>query len=128
MTAAAGLTPRMRDCLAAIESYIAANRCSPSIEDLRTSLGLSSKGRVSVIVQALQERGYVRFKPRLSRTIVLTPKTPGELPPHIDAKLRRYCASTGDDPADVMIDAVTLFLDQMESDPPPVEAFRGAQR
>jgi SOS-response transcriptional repressor LexA len=127
MSAAAGLTPRQRDCLAAIESYIAVNRCSPSIEDLRTRIGLSSKGRVTVIVQALKDRGYIRFKPRLSRTITLEPRPPGELPPHIEAKLRRYCASTGDDPGDVVADAVTLFLDQMEADPPRACAFEGGR-
>ncbi|MGO3934731.1 LexA family protein [Rhodopseudomonas pseudopalustris] len=108
MSAAAGLTPRMRDCLAAIEAYIAEQKCSPSIEDLRIQLGLSSKGRVSVIVQALQQRGHISFQPRLSRTITLTPRAPGKLPDDIEAKLRRYCASTGDDPGDVVVDAVVL--------------------
>jgi SOS-response transcriptional repressor LexA len=121
MTAPAqfGVTPRMRDCLDAIREHIAANRCSPSFRELANRLNLKSKGRIHYLLTALQDRGRLTFQPTMQRSIALI-SIDGEgsyaLPATVEAALRKYCDGHDEKPSDVVADAVTLFLDERETD------------
>lgn len=115
-----GLTPRQRDCLRAIETHIAAHGVSPTYDELRAALGYRSKGNVSGLVLALRERGHIEYLPRKDRSIrVLTHHTRAEapaaaftLPPKVALSLAAFCAAHDENPADVVADAVTLFIDE----------------
>jgi SOS-response transcriptional repressor LexA len=111
------LTGRQRDCFNAIERHIALFGHSPTSRELAKVMGLKYHASVHNILVALQERGWISFIPRKNRsiTIVPSPAEPGYvLPAALDAKLRAHCAATGEDPADVVADAVTLFFDEAE--------------
>lgn len=112
----AGLTPRQRDCFEAIMAHIALHRCSPSYRELRIAMGLKTSGRINELLSALQERGWIAFQPRKQRSIAVLPGTAPAytLPPNIEAALRNHCQLTGDNPADVVADAVVLFFDEAE--------------
>ena len=78
-----------------------------------------STGRVTEVLRALQERGWITFIPGRARSITVlekaSPRTGGyDLGLALDAKLRRYCTDSGEKPEDVVADAVALFLDQAE--------------
>lgn len=113
-----GLTPRMFECFKAIEQYIAINQHSPSYTELRNAMGLKTKGRIHEYLMALQARGWITFKPRLQRSIAIVPGA-GDycgyvLPSRVEAALRAHCNETGENPTDVVADAVALFVDEAE--------------
>lgn len=109
-----GLTHRQHQCFMAADAYIREHKCSPSMEDLRVALNLSSRGYVVRLVAALQERGYVTVMPNKGRSLAIVRDEPQyELPPAIEDALRAHCKATGDDPADVVADAVSLHLDAL---------------
>lgn len=112
------LTGRQRDCLNAIERHIALFGHSPTSRELAKFMGQKHHGSVYSLLVALQERGWITFIPRKKRSITIVPPpqpSPGYvLPAAIDAKLRAHCTATGEEPADVLADAVTLFFDEAE--------------
>ncbi|ACF01875.1 transcriptional repressor, LexA family [Rhodopseudomonas palustris TIE-1] len=124
MTAAQyGLTPRQRDCLDAIVNHQTAHGSAPSYEELCAALALKSRGGVMRYLDALEERGYIQRRPNTKRSISVIagrdvrPRPQYELPAEVDANLRRFCAANGEtDPAAVIADAVTLYIDQAEHD------------
>lgn len=65
-----GLTPRMAQCLAAIQAFVAGGT-SPSYRELGGALGISSKNSVHRLVSGLQERGYIRKMAGRQRSIEL---------------------------------------------------------
>lgn len=134
MTAARyGLTPRQRDCLDAIVNHQAAHGSAPSYQEIGNALGLRSRGCVMRFLDALEERGYIQRRACTKRSIVVlgvaddTPPVPHRLPPMVDARLRISCAATGEDPAAIVADAVTLFIDQAERDAVAVLQSEAAQ-
>lgn len=66
-----GLTAPQRACLDAIEAYVARTRAMPSVEDLRTALGLTSKSGVLRLLRQLEERGRIARLPLRARAIRL---------------------------------------------------------
>ena len=121
-----GLTQRQIDCFAHIQRYIAAHGCSPSYDDLGQLLGLEHKSGINRLVNGLSERGWITFKKGVSRSIAIVPAEarplPGTAPSYTlpevtEAALRKYCRFVLDEPADVVADAVKLFLDSCETDP-----------
>lgn len=66
-----GLTAPQRACLDAIEAYLSRTRTMPSVEDLRVSLGLSSKAGVLRLLRQLEERGRIARVPLRARAIRL---------------------------------------------------------
>lgn len=112
-----GLTPRMLDCLNAIKAHIARYGAAPAYTDLMVALDVRSKGTINRLVYALQARGWIIFREGLNRTIAIVPDAvtrPYTLPAEVEAKLLRHCCATNEDPADVLADAVALFLDEAE--------------
>ncbi|UPJ65266.1 hypothetical protein [Bradyrhizobium sp. 191] len=114
-----GLTTAQREFLEAIEGHIAQHRQPPSYREIAKMFGFKSTGRVTEVLRALQERGWITFLPGRARSITVldkaSPRTGGyELPLALDAALRRYCTGTGEKPEDVVVDAVALLLDEAE--------------
>ncbi|MBW7968152.1 hypothetical protein [Bradyrhizobium sp. BR 10289] len=114
-----GLTTAQREILEGIERHIAQHNQPPSYREIAKMFGFKSTGRVTEVLRALQERGWVTFIPGRARSITVlekaSPRTGGyQLPLALDAALRRYCTSTGETPQDVVADAVALFLDEAD--------------
>lgn len=63
------LTSRQRDCLDAIKAFGAAYGYGPSYHDIAVLLGITSKGYVSALIDALAERGFIRRVPTRARSI-----------------------------------------------------------
>ncbi len=64
------LTPQLKKTLDVIESYmIDSGGVSPSYDEIKDVMGLSSKSAVTRLVNALCERGFLRKKHRRSRSI-----------------------------------------------------------
>lgn len=113
-----GLTDRQRACFTAIQSHIAVHRHSPTSRELAKAMGLSSPGRIHVLLVALRERGWITFLPGRARSVAIVPDgllaATYTLPPKLEAALQDHCRATGDDPAAVVADAVVLMLDEAE--------------
>jgi SOS-response transcriptional repressor LexA len=113
-----GLTGRQRDCFKAIERHIALCGHSPTSRELAKVMGLKNHSAAYNLLVALQERGWIRFLPRKTRSITIVRDDPAPagyvLPAELDAKLRAHCAAVDDDPADVVADAVAMFFDDAE--------------
>ena len=118
---AIGLTPRQSDALEFIRAEAAAGRPAPSIAEIGTKLGLSSKAGVHRLLHGLRERGYVSWLPRKQRSLTLLPLDPGAvlLPTELRMRLAAHCAETGDDPHAVVVDALTLHFDALEGEVAP---------
>jgi repressor LexA len=72
------MTPRQQDCLEFVRRYVEENGYSPSYDELRVALGLTSKSVVYRIVNALIGRGHLRRegRPGSARALVLTGACP----------------------------------------------------
>lgn len=67
-----GLTPRQRELLSFIRSYSAdRNGVSPTFDEMKDHLGLSSKSGISRMVAAMEERGAIRRLKNRARAIVV---------------------------------------------------------
>ena len=68
-----GLTPRQRDLLA----YLREREMCPSFDEMRRALRLNSNSSVQRLIEALEERGFIRRLPNRARAIeVLKPLPP----------------------------------------------------
>lgn len=63
------MTPKQRECLDFIETFIGPHRFSPSFEEIQMALGLASKSGVSRLVDALEEQGRITRLPGGARNI-----------------------------------------------------------
>lgn len=113
---AVGLTPHQKQTLDFLRAYKAEHAVFPTFSEIAAHVGAKSNSRVSEILVALAERGYIRRLPNKARAIELIDieSAGASLPPHIEARLRSYCAERGEHPADVIADAVVLHLDEVE--------------
>jgi SOS-response transcriptional repressor LexA len=118
-----GLTPRQRDCFDVIKAYIGQHGQAPSYSEIAAGMGTKSKGRVGVLLAALEQRGWIKTDPHLSRSITVCAEHEGlplyDLPAKVEAALKAYCDRTGEARRSVVADAVALFLDERESDGDP---------
>lgn len=71
-----GLTHKQRDCLAFIRAYMDEHESSPSFEEIREGLGLTSKSGVHRLIDALVERGHIRRIPSRARAIEIVEHNP----------------------------------------------------
>jgi len=69
-----GLTRLQLDLLGFIESYFAEHKIAPSFDEMRDFAGLSSKEGVFRLVNALEERGFIRRLRKRARAIELVHK------------------------------------------------------
>lgn len=65
------LTPLQKKCLDYIKCYISENDISPSYLEIKDQIGLSSKSQVSIVVDALIERGHITKLYHRPRSIAL---------------------------------------------------------
>jgi repressor LexA len=63
------LTPRQYECWRFLASYARAHGYSPSFEEIAEAMGLASKSNVHRLLQALEQRGFIRRIPGLQRAI-----------------------------------------------------------
>lgn len=63
------LTARQKDLLSLIEESIRADGTAPSFEEMKSSLGLTSKSGVHRLLSSLEERGFIRRIPNRARAI-----------------------------------------------------------
>lgn len=82
------LTPRQKEILDFVRTYLEHHGYSPSLEEIGTHFGLSSSNAVFKHLRALEERGHIRRQPHASRSIELTtasapPVTPGAEAPEL---------------------------------------------
>ncbi|WP_457585803.1 LexA family protein [Ensifer canadensis] len=67
-----GLTPRQSELLSFIRSYCAdKNGVSPTFDEMKDHLGLSSKSGISRMVAAMEERGAIRRLKNRARALVV---------------------------------------------------------
>lgn len=64
-----GLTHRQAECMRFIEQHIEASGVSPTYDEIKTRLGLSSKSRVYFLVSELVARGHLVRLPGKCRTL-----------------------------------------------------------
>lgn len=67
------LTAKQAELLDFIRYHQAANRTSPSFDEMRDWLGLQSKSGVHRLIGALEERGYIRRLRNRARCIEILP-------------------------------------------------------
>jgi len=116
-----GLTPRQLTAFRFIQTHIATHGTAPTYMQIALALGVKSKGVVKHLVDALRDKGWITFRPHINNSIAILPapafavqRPRWLLPPDVEAKLLRHCCATNEDPADVISDAVALFLDEAE--------------
>ncbi|KAB0681319.1 LexA family protein [Aureimonas leprariae] len=64
-----GLTPQQLRVFRFIERHVAAHGTSPSFLEMRDALDLRTKSSVHRLVEALEERGFIRRQSRRARSI-----------------------------------------------------------
>src|SRR5260221_297069 len=71
------MTRKQAECLAFIAKYIEAYRQPPSMADIMVACGLKSKSGAARLVDALEERGFIRRLKYRARSIQII--DPGEV-------------------------------------------------
>ena len=66
-----GLTKKQLKCFSFIKSYLKKNKLSPSYEEIRKAVGLSSKNSIYYLVNQLVDRGYIDKLEGKYRSIVI---------------------------------------------------------
>lgn len=78
------LTPRQKQCLDFIRDALGTRGVAPSYDEIRDGIGSKSKGEVGRLLDQLRDRGFITWRPRRARTILLTGKSvepmPSDLP------------------------------------------------
>lgn len=64
------VTPRMAECLDAVRRLTVCD-VPPTLEEIRTEMGLCSRGNVHHLLTRLEERGLLTRDPRIPRSIRL---------------------------------------------------------
>lgn len=70
-----GLTPVQRDMMLAIESYVDAFGCAPSLDNLADLMNRAKSG-VHRVVTDLEKRGYISRMPYHARSIEILRRVP----------------------------------------------------
>lgn len=70
------LTPRMKDTLDFIVDFQVEKGYSPTFREIANGIGVSSTGRVQVLVNALKDRGYISTRAGGRRMIDVLRTTP----------------------------------------------------
>lgn len=65
------LAPRQKDVLLYIEDYVARHECAPTVRELCEGLGVGSTNTISHHLNALEQKGYIRRRGNLARSIEL---------------------------------------------------------
>ncbi len=87
-----GLTAKQRELYDFIAATIAETGVAPSFDEMAAAVGLTSKGRIAEILDALVERGCIRRIPNRRRAIEITTAPTVTLNSEILALTDRYAA------------------------------------
>jgi SOS-response transcriptional repressor LexA len=71
------LPKRQRDLLEFLILYSRSYGIAPTYDEMKSALGLKSKGNVAVVVWALEHKGYICTLPRRARAITILRNTDG---------------------------------------------------
>ena len=66
-----GLTPKQKKLYDIIRDFIAANKHSPSYEELKQLIGLRSKSNIHALVHQLVRRHWIGKKNRANRSLFI---------------------------------------------------------
>ena len=70
------LTPKQHNLLVYIDNFIKETGHSPSFEEMKEAVGLKSKSGIHALINALEERGFIRKLAHKARALeVLIMKT-----------------------------------------------------
>ena len=111
----AGLTRKQNDLFRFIVSYFEQHGVSPSYDEMKDALGLSSKSGIHRLLEALEERGRIRRQPGLARAIVIQPSAsvfPVELSARAMTLVQSAAARRNVSPAAFIQEAVETHLRQ----------------
>lgn len=64
-------TPRQKVLLDFLRSYMREHECAPSFSEMASGIGAKSKSNIYVLLDGLEERGFIERLPRRSRAIAL---------------------------------------------------------
>lgn len=67
------LSGSRRDVLGCVMEHVARHGYPPTLREIQGELGISSISVVAYHLDALQDAGYLRRSPKISRSIVLLP-------------------------------------------------------
>jgi SOS-response transcriptional repressor LexA len=107
-----GLTEPQRDALFFIRSYLGVTGVSPSLDDIRRALGLSSRTQALALVRQLEARGHIRRGKKLSQRSISLCETGYRVMPPADLQLllEGFAQKRGLPPEQIILDAVQLYL------------------
>jgi len=63
------MTPRMRDMMLVIQRYDEELGVAPTQANIAAELNMTSKSQVGVVLEALEQAGYIRRRPNQARNI-----------------------------------------------------------
>ena len=66
-----GLTPQQQKLYEIIKGFIAANKYSPSYEELKQLIGLRSKSNIHALVHQLMRRHWIGKRNRTNRSLFI---------------------------------------------------------
>lgn len=106
-----GLTAKQRELYQFIAATIAESGIAPTFDEMRIAIGSKSKGRVSELVHALEERGFIRRLPDRARAIELVPQGDAiELRPEVRAAALEYARRTHTTLSVVLREAIEAYV------------------
>ena len=88
------LTPKQHQLLTFIDEFIKTNGHSPSFEEMKKAVGLKSKSGIHVLINSLEERGFLRKLPHRARALEILKL------PEIDKKKSSMPEKTANDNED----------------------------
>ncbi|MBM2293812.1 hypothetical protein JQX09_17935 [Sulfitobacter pseudonitzschiae] len=65
------MTPRHANALKFIRDFIDGHGYSPSYREIADGLGFAGQGQIEAILRSLRDAGYLKYRPRQSRSIEL---------------------------------------------------------
>lgn len=86
------LTPKQHKLLVFIDEFIKANGHSPSFEEMKNAVGLKSKSGIHVLINSLEERGFIRKLPHKARALEVL-----KLPEIVEKSLSKNLANDNDE-------------------------------
>jgi SOS-response transcriptional repressor LexA len=87
------LTPKMAELRNFIASFEDKHGFGPSYDEMQTAMGLSARSRVHALVTSLEQRGAVRRKPHVARSVTAMPDMTESL--SIAREHVAYCIKSG---------------------------------
>ncbi len=86
------LTPKQHKLLVFIDEFIKENGHSPSFEEMKNAVGLKSKSGIHVLINSLEERGFIRKLPHKARALEVL-----KLPEIVEKSLSKNLANDNDE-------------------------------